>query len=273
MLSIRTRQTLALILAIVVVSGLLITLDQQNQLTGVKTVADTIVRPLSDSFSRLGHRVAVIGSKGSSAQAKQLATVTAERDQLLAENAKLNQLQEEVSQLREQLGFKDSHPNLKLLGANVIGHDPSGTSHYAILDRGSDDGVTLGMAVVTPDFYAGQVTEVDPGRCRVTFATDMSATVAATVEGQTASGIVYGRAQLGGEMEMRYLQPNATVKVGDVIVTSGKTARVPAGLVIGKVTEVTRTVQASTQTLEVAPVVDYNKFQALTIILNNGSVP
>ncbi|HLI52077.1 MAG TPA: hypothetical protein VKU87_09780, partial [Thermomicrobiaceae bacterium] len=67
MLTIRARQTLALILAIVVVSGLLITLDQQNQLSGVKTVADTIVRPLSTSFSRLGHRVAGIGNGSSSA--------------------------------------------------------------------------------------------------------------------------------------------------------------------------------------------------------------
>jgi rod shape-determining protein MreC len=49
-------------------------------------------------------------------------------------------------------------------------------------------------------------------------------------------------------------------------VTSGKTARVPAGLVIGKVIEVNRDeVQNETQ-LEILPLVDFTELSSVTVI-------
>lgn len=275
MLSLNARQTVVLVLVFILISGSLIALDSQHKLNDVRSPADQIVGPLSTSFSRIEHSITSFGHGDQSQLEKQLAAVTAERDQLLAENARLQQLQQQVDQLRQQLGFKQANPTLKLVTANVIGHDPEGAQQYVVLDRGSNDGIQLGMAVVSPNFFVGQVTEVEPNRSRVTLAIDSSYQVAARLQsagtGAGGDGIVFGRWQSGGWMEMRFLDPTTKVQNGAIVVTSNKTAHVPAGLVIGKVYQVTRNVQADTLTLEVAPLVDLTRLSTLTVVLGSNS--
>jgi cell shape-determining protein MreC len=74
-------------------------------------------------------------------------------------------------------------------------------------------------------------------------------------------------------MQLRYLDPSTAVKEGDVVVTSGQTARVPKGLVIGKVTAIHRNVQAAELTVDVMPLVNFNTMQSVMVILNDGTQP
>lgn len=269
MLSLTLRQTAALILIFALTSVGLIILDQQNRLDTVKASADQIVRPLATTFNEAGRTLRGIRPGGDTALSTQLEAVTEERDRLLAENARLKQLEQEVAQLRDQLGFKTAHPELRLVSANVIGRDPDGTEQYLVIDRGSNDGILTGMAVVSPNFFVGQITEVEPTRSRVTLATDASFQVAAMLQASGAEGIVYGRHQYGGWMEMRYLDPHLDVPEGALVVTSGKTARVPEALVIGKVSRIDRDLQADTLTLGVTPLVDPGTLQSVTVILGS----
>lgn len=270
MFSLTFRQTAVLVLVFILTSSALIVLDQQHKLDPLKGSADQVVGPLAASFSRLERRLTQIGGADASGTAKQVAEITAERDQLLAENARLKQLEQEVAQLRDQLGFKNAHAELKVAPANVIGRDPEGTHQYIVIDRGSNDGIAVGMAVVSPNFFIGQVTQVEPTRARVTLAIDASFQVAAMLENSRADGILFGRWQSGGRMELRYLDPKTQVGEGDVVVTSGKTARVPEGLVIGKVYGIDRNVQADTLTVQVTPLIDFNGLQSVSVILGGG---
>jgi len=269
MLSLTLRQTAILILLFVVTSSGLILLDQRNRLDPIRTGAEQVLGPLNDSFNRLGRAIGNLGTDDSEL-ARQLAAVTAERDQLLAENVRLRQLEQEVVQLREQLGFQTTHAELRTLPATVIGRDPEGSRQYVVIDRGSNDGVAVGMAVVSPNFFVGQVTEVAPDRARVTLAIDSSYQVGGLIQRSGADGIVYGRWQSGGHMTLRYLDPAADVAEGDLVVTSGQTARVPAGLVIGRVTQVHRNVQADTVSADLAPMLDYSQLSTLTVILGTA---
>ncbi|MDI3340587.1 MAG: rod shape-determining protein MreC [Sphaerobacter sp.] len=271
MLSLTLRQTAILVLIFVVTSTGLIILDQHNRLNPLRAGGEQLVRPLGDSFHRVGRRLAALGGPDESELARQLAAVTAERDRLLAENVRLRQLEQEVTQLREQLGFQTTHAELRTVPASVIGRDPEGTHQYVIIDRGSNDGLEVGMAVVSPNVFVGQVTEVAPDRARVTLAIDASYQVGARLQRSGADGIVYGRWQAGGQLLLRYLDPAADVAEGDVVVTSGQTARVPAGLVIGKVARVQRNVQADTVTAEVVPLLDFRQLHSLTVILGTGA--
>src|SRR5690606_13457531 len=162
-------------------------------------------------------------------------------------------LEAEVIQLREQLGFQHAHADLEVVPANVVGRDTTGARQFVMIDRGSNHGIEVGMAVVSPNFFVGQVTDVAPDRARVPLAVDVSSQVAATVQRTDADGILYGRWQAGEYFELRHLSPTSDIQEDDLVVTSGKTARVPAGLVIGKVTQIDRNVQADTLTADVAP--------------------
>jgi len=74
-------------------------------------------------------------------------------------------------------------------------------------------------------------------------------------------------------MQLRYLDPATTVNEGDVVVTSGQTARVPKGLVVGKVASVNRNLQAAELNVNVAPLINFNTMQSVMVITGDRSQP
>ena len=271
MVSLSARRVAAVVILFIATSSGLILLDQQQRLDTLKGPATTLVQPFADALSRLGQRISSVVGGDTSDAASQLEQVTAERDRLLAENARLKQLEQEVNQLRQQLGFQQAYPQLATAPANVIGHDPDGVRRMIVIDRGAEDGIREGMAVVSPDYFIGQVTEVEAHRSQVTLVIDATCQIGASVQRSGAEGVVYGRWQAGGWLDLRHLDPAADVAEGDVVVTSGRTALVPPGLVIGKVYAVDREQQADTLTASVSPLIDFSQLRVVTVILNSGS--
>jgi rod shape-determining protein MreC len=270
--SLTSRQTAVLIAIFVFVSVGFISLDRQDQLDTLKNPLTALSRPVIHLFSNAGGRAATIGSQSDSPIAAELAALTAERDRLLAENARLKALQQELNQLRQQLGFLEAHPGLKAIPATIVSRDPEGLQRFLVIDRGSNDGITEGMAVVSPDFFVGQVMDVEPSRSRIILSIDVSYQVGAVVQGEShAEGVVFGRWQEGGRLQMRHLDPATQVAEGDLVVTSGRTAMVPEGLVIGKVYHIERDIQAESLSLELAPLVDFAKLQSVMVIVADGS--
>jgi rod shape-determining protein MreC len=268
MLSLSARQTAILAMLFIVTSAALIVLDQQQRLEGVKSPASQVFAPLTWTFNQIGS----IGSAGNPSDLEaELQAVRAERDALLAENARLRLLESEVAQLRAQLEFTELHPDLDPVPANVVNQDPMGLERIAVIDQGAESGIRTGMAVVSPDFFVGQVTTVEAHRARVTLALDTSFQTGGMLEGSGAEGIVYGRWQAGGLMEMRHLDANIEVDEGELVVTSGRTARVPAGLIIGQVTGIDRDVQADTLTVTITPMIDFRTLHSVTVIVSHDA--
>jgi rod shape-determining protein MreC len=269
MLSVNLRQTIVLIFLFVVVSTGLIMLDSQQRLDWLRSPASQIFSPVVWVFNQAGDRVSSIGSGNPSDIEAELEAVTQERDELLAENAELRLLEEEVQQLRNQLDFQQSFPDFEPVPANVISEDPKGVERILIIDQGRDAGIRTGMAVVSPEFFVGQVTNVDDNRARVTLILDAAAQIGGMLQDSGAEGVVYGRWQAGGLIEMRHIDSNVEVEAGELVVTSGRTARVPAGLIIGQVSEVELDVQADTQTVVLTPMLDFRALQSVTVILSD----
>jgi rod shape-determining protein MreC len=272
-ISLTVRQTVILIVVFLITCVGLIALDQQHHLDGAKSPAEQIVQPFEAAMSRAGNAIHRLGSGPSSDAQLQLQQVSAERNALLAENARLTNLQQQVAELQKQLGFKQSRPELKVVSGNVIGQDPNGTTRTLVIDQGSNEGIEMGMAVISPDFLVGQVTDVSADSARVTLAIDSSSHLGAMLQSNNAAGVIFGEWQAGGQMQLRYLDPATEVKEGDVVVTSGQTARVPKGLVVGKVASISRNVQAAELNVNVTPLINFNTMQSVMVITGDGSQP
>lgn len=270
MVSHTTRQTAVIALLVIALASTLMLLDHRHNLDAVHSPAETILHPFAALLSRAGHDLRGLGQGQPSDLQAQLKAVTAERDRLLAENARLRQLQGEVDQLRKQLGFQQQHPGMSALGANVIGYDPNAAHQVLVIDRGAKDGLQKGMAVVSPDFYLGQIEDVTPGSAKVLLATDASAHSGAMIYRTGAVGVLSGRWQAGDYFSLDHLKASDDVVPGDVVVTSGTTARVPTGLVVGKVTSVTRAPQEDAMTAKVLPLIDVSTLRSVTVILSDG---
>src|SRR6476619_2322557 len=147
LVSVTTRQGIVLATLLVIVSLALVLLDGRHKLDGPKSLLASATSPISRSLTNLGDRVRTRGGK-SDLQTKY--------DALLSENAQLKVQAQAAQQLRDQLNFQQQNPTLTLLPANVISRDPQSRGKYFVIDRGSDDGLQVGMAVVSPNFLVGQ---------------------------------------------------------------------------------------------------------------------
>jgi rod shape-determining protein MreC len=185
---------------------------------------------------------------------------------LVIENVRLREAEIENATLREQLGFKEANPDFRLVAAEVIGRDPSNFLEYILIDRGSSDGITANMPVVTSQGLVGRIVEVYPRSSRVLLITDPSSSVNALIQSSRATGVVQG--QTDGSLVMRYIQQGEEVKVGDLVLTSGLGGHFPKRLIVGQVTSVRQRDVEPFQEAEVKPTVQFNHLEIVLIITN-----
>jgi rod shape-determining protein MreC len=85
----------------------------------------------------------------------------------------------------------------------------------------------------------GQVTRVVPNVSEVTLVTDKDHAVPVRVERSGVRSVMYGSGT-GRLPELRFLSPNAEIRQGDRLVTSGIDGTYPAGLAVAEVASVER---------------------------------
>jgi rod shape-determining protein MreC len=146
--------------------------------------------------------------------------------------------QEENARLRALLGVRARY-EAAATAVEVLyaGRDPF--SQKIIVSRGDDAGIKPGEAVVDADGVVGQVTRVYPTLAEVTILTDKDHAVPVRVERSGVRSVLFG-AGAGRAPELRYLSPNADVRVGDALVTSGIDGTYPPGLAVAEVVTVER---------------------------------
>ena len=260
-----TRQTIFLVVLFVATSLTFIQLDSRHAFDPVKDAVRTLIAPVVSVAGNAGGR-------GDLELERELSAVKAERDQLAAENAHLKAEVREVDQLRMQAKLQQDRPTWKMLQARVQAPDPTNQQKFLTIDKGSRNGVTVGMAVVAqgPN-YIGQVTEVWESSARVMLIIDVSQRVGAQLE-SGGDGVIFGAWQSGGRVELRYLDRDAVPKPGELVLTTDspalRTARVPGGLIVGRVGDAPPdSSQGDTQTIPVIPLVAFEKLEVVTVVL------
>jgi len=265
-------------LALLAVVGLTLFLASSLRLTSpIADLADTLIGPLQRAVSSIGYFVddfsASIISAGKLEQENK--RLQQEILRLQAENAKLQSLQKENEELRQQLGFARARTDLKMLNAMVIARDPTAMHQYLVIDKGSADGVWVGQAVVHPGgALVGQIMNVEQHRSQVLLITDIDSSVSAEIARTQADGVLEGRWQRGGLLELRYIEvgkmPDGQprVKAGDWVVTGHLGGIVPSGLLIGQVKSVKSSDSGLEQVAEVIPAVDIRSVDRVLVVSN-----
>jgi rod shape-determining protein MreC len=198
--------------------------------------------------------------------------VRGENDKLRTEN---QQLKDEITRLREGqvqlqnlqalLQVKQNYPDEQYLAANVLAKDPSGLKEAVAIDRGKRDGIQEGMVVVTEGHsVVGTVTRMFDSYSWVTLVTDPSSAIAAMVQESRAQGVVSG--SYSGTLSMDFVAQAATVKDGDVVITSAIGGLFPAGLVIGKVTNVGGTSQDLFKSVALEPLASLSHLETVLVL-------
>jgi rod shape-determining protein MreC len=148
---------------------------------------------------------------------------------------RLGELEQSNNRLTELLRFR-REMRVEARGARVIARDPLHWFRSLVIDRGRQDGVREGLAVLAPGGVVGRVVEVGRAASRVMLLTDNDSGIAAVVQRSRAEGIVQGGRDQG--CRMNYLRRDVDVVAGDRVVTSGLDGIFPKGIFIGTITEI-----------------------------------
>ena len=234
------HKSLVLLVGVVVLQVLFLAVqirrDSQGRLIRVWTVG--AVTP----FERAGAS-GVGGIRGVWNHYFALQHTSRDNERLVQENAalklQLNQLQnkaDEADRLATLLNFRQSHQNVPMLGARVIGASADSATQTIYLDRGERDGIRRNMGVITPDGVVGKVSEAYGNTSQVLLLTDKDSGVGAMLAESRIQSPVGGV----GEplLSMKYVANDDTVTIGERVVTSGMDRIFPRDLPVGTVAQI-----------------------------------
>ena len=193
-------------------------------------------------------------------------------DELAVENAKLNiriqvfqELERENERLRQLLDFsKEGRLNFEI--ADIISADPSFLYRSVRLNRGADQGVQSGMAVVSAMGAVGVVMRVFSNVSDVLLVTDANSNLDVMIARNRRRGILSGSAK--GPMLFKYFERGGRPSIGDEVISSGLTGSFPRGISVGVVSNVTLESDGMTQLIEVTPKVEFSNLSEAMIILS-----
>lgn len=203
--------------------------------------------------------------------------VKKENEELLLENIELeaklrsfDSLQEENEKLKEMFSIKNRQDQYEYLGTNVIGRTGGGIITSYIIDKGSDEGLQAGMAVMSQEGIVGQVTETAATWSVVeTLSSENISIHVTTVEDKMNSGILEGHIGSGQKQmaKISYLPIDSSIKEGDDVVTSGLGRFYPPDFFIGEVVRVEEDKGNLMKTAIVETAVNFNDTRMLFVIL------
>lgn len=164
--------------------------------------------------------------------AQENVALKAQLGDILLENSNLRQ------NLAETQALVDQQASFSPQTYNLIAARPIGLSRYLLIDKGANDAVKVGKAVVFKNNLLGKIVTVSPKSATVQLITDPDFKLSAfslNKDGK-ARGIVSG--QFGTYLLMDKILHSEPVEKNDLIYSEGLESYLPRGLILGLVTEV-----------------------------------
>lgn len=245
------------------ISILIFSLGKTGILEGKTGFLETILSPFQKiTFGLLGT---------SSSDSAKIKVLKDENFNLAKKIADQKKLRDENNALRDQ--FQNSNPNsLDLLPANIIGAPkfiPGLTfPEFFIIDKGANDGVKIGNALVFKDNLIGKVTKVTQELSEISLIMRSSS----SFTGQTQDGVVGIVKGLGNnDIVLDNVLLSDIVHVSDLVLTKGETfldgSGIPPGLVVGKVVSVDKNPSSLFQKSKLKSLLNFTSLSTVFVVI------
>lgn len=222
-------------------------------------------RPISRALVAAGRKVANIAAIFSEIANLRKDNQRLSEDLIRAkvDSTKLTELEIENQELKKLLNYKEAHPEMKLISANVIGLDPTNFYDSVVIDRGSDDGIEKGMAVVLLGVLVGKIDQVMPRTSQVLLITSKDSIVQVMLESSRTAGVLKGG--ISG-MTLENIPLDTPVAAEENVITSGLGGKLPKGLFVGKAGKEVSVKSDIFKTVEVKSEVNFSKLETLFVV-------
>lgn len=194
-------------------------------------------------------------------------------------------LESQIAELREQLrdyynmerenklyryylGLAEAHPDFEFCPAGIVSRTDGDVFGSFVIDKGTLDGVALYDPVVTDGGLVGYVSKIADTYARVTTVLDAGFRAGGTNMRTNDTGVVGGTLTLAadGLCELRYIDRESLMAIGDTVVTTGMTGIFPRDLVVGTIESIGQSAQGVSLTAVVRPTVDVATISQVFVI-------
>jgi rod shape-determining protein MreC len=203
-----------------------------------------------------------------------LTTLRGENEMLRSEIAHLRQERAlllragaENERLRRTLEFAAPRA-ATLRPARVLGVFGEPWTLSYLIEGGTDRGFRVGQAVVAPEGLIGRISSVGGDESSVALLSDPAVAVACEVIPSGARGTVRFRVEERPALYLFHVPLTDTVRVGDVVVTSGASTLFPEGLPVGFVARLGRDPDGLLQEIELRPAAPLTRLREVFVVVD-----
>lgn len=196
------------------------------------------------------------------------------KQQNLLNAAKLQRYQaldEENNRLRRLLNARDGFQGNATL-AEILYSGRDLFSRRIVIDKGRQDDIKPGQAVVDDIGVIGQVTRAYPFVSEVTLITDKEQTVPVEVVRNGLRAVVFGAGE-SDELELRYMPVNVEIQTGDELVTSGIDGTYPYGLPVAVVSRIERNAAYAFARILCTPNAGVDRYRYVLVLSSQPQIP
>ncbi len=217
-------------------------------------MAGTILFPVQAAVDQVRFRV---GMKA------EIARLQRENASLMAENARLSQLERESRRIPSYEALMPALPS-RAVAARVVSRNPVRLGGVWEIDAGLERGFQEGMAAATPQGVVGRILTVHEGRSDLQSLLDPECRVAVLSTRSRNPGIVYSP---DGSQTLLEFSATSDIRVGDSLVSWGAGGTFPRGLPVGKVSQILKTPANVLRTARIVPFQDPWTVEDLVVLV------
>lgn len=264
------RYLLLLVTALCV--GMILTTYYTNVLNGpLSGFANYIVIPFQDGVSKAGEWLIKREQLVSDIKElqKENEALRQENEELSVTNNALLQEKHELTELRNLYQLDQTYADFPKTGCRIIAKENGSWYHSFVIDKGSEDGLSVDMNVLADGGLVGRITYIGRHWSRVQAVIDDNSNVSATVLSSQKNLIVSGNLTLYEEGTISFSEladPDDLVKVGDSVVTSNISDKYLPGILIGYISEIQTDSNNLTKSGRITPAVDFSRLDTVLVI-------
>ena len=264
------RYLLLLVTALCV--GMILTTYYTDVLNGpLSGFANYVVIPFQDGVSKAGEWLIKREQLVSDIKElqKENEALRQENEELSVTNNALLQEKHELTELRNLYQLDQTYADFPKTGCRIIAKENGSWYHSFVIDKGSEDGLSVDMNVLADGGLVGRITYIGRHWSRVQAVIDDNSNVSATVLSSQKNLIVSGNLTLYEEGTISFSEladPDDLVKVGDSVVTSNISDKYLPGILIGYISEIQTDPNNLTKSGRITPAVDFSRLDTVLII-------
>ncbi|GAB7232625.1 rod shape-determining protein MreC [Facklamia hominis] len=198
-------------------------------------------------------------------------------DQAYEMQVRIADLETENEKLRSQLDLSETLSEFTTVNATVISRNPDQWTETLIINAGENKKLKPNMAVMAGNGLVGRVIEVYPTSAKVLLLMSqkskdgmVSARIQTDDKGASAIGVLSEYDPQTKEYLMTQVSPDAKVKKGNMVITSGLGGVIPSTLLIGEVTSTQMDDYGLFQIVRIKPAGEMTDIRFVTVIQRAG---